>query len=777
MDGFRFSAFWRAAVLAVVSAYLILVTAFFPRLPMALPVQYMFVILVGLLLCCPFAGRSRVTIVRAIGHASRLLVARGGGMVLVLGVMGYTTMESPAVAAVEPPPVVESASLSRLDNPLRAAALKLMAEDAAKGWAAYNDIVEAGRAVYDQNCFFCHGDLLAGKGPDARSFRPQLGNFQAAGSAAQLQAAYLFWELSSAGLGLGKEEAGWNPVMPVWHEMLDETQVWQAVTFLFDEAGQVPQIAGAGVSNAVGGKQDRLGAGLRGKALYAHRCQVCHGGQGAGDGVAADRLYPRPRDFTLALFKYKTSPGTELPTDENLFNTIKRGLTGSGMPAWGGLLSDEQIRSLIPVIKGFDVTAAWAPEDADDTDFDDDGRYLKTDFRSITRTEPLPSPVPFSGESVAKGKRVFEKICAKCHGLEGRGNITSGKKLEDDWSHRLWPRDLTKPWTWRVTNVAGEAENVRDETIRNIYTRLSIGLPGTPMPAHRATEAGNKDPISQRDRWHVANYVYSLRHQSVAPSDAPVLVATWINDDLPNSLTAEAWDAAPAVTLPLLPNIIKNARLFTPLNDSITVRVLYNRDEIAFLLELNDRTDSRPGEKVSTQIQDRQLALHSDAMAIQFPKQGVLGNQPMNLKQLFRHAGESYPSTMWYWNAGSVIPAVASQAVLLDIDQQIVPRPADARFTVQGAWLDGQWRVLMKRPRQGGDGGDISFNEGDFVPVSFVDWDGSNGELGSRHTRTTWYWLVLPESADASHSLGLFVVIGAGILLLGFFALRRMRKV
>ncbi len=67
---------------------------------------------------------------------------------------------------------------------------------------------------------------------------------------------------------------------------------------------------------------------------------------------------------------------------------------------------------------------------------------------------------------------------------KAEANIVSGKKLEDDWGNRIWPRNLTKPWTWRATQTQEINEQERDETIRNIYIyiHLSIGIPGTPMP-------------------------------------------------------------------------------------------------------------------------------------------------------------------------------------------------------------------------------------------------------------------------------------------------------
>ncbi|MCF6258114.1 MAG: c-type cytochrome [Gammaproteobacteria bacterium] len=798
MKGFRVPAFWQA-IFVVIIAYLIFDNAFPPLLPASLLVQYMIITIVGVLLYFSFdeaRWNEFKSPILAVLREPKLIAVRWGFLIIIPGIIGYTTygfvkpsMDAPVeLRQVHPAPpgslrvFGKKYNLSTLENPLRTQVLETMAEDKDKGWQVYNDVVESGREVYYKNCFYCHGDLLDGKGPYARGFNPQPANFQNVGTIAQLQEAYLFWRISTGGPALPTEGTPWNSAMPVWHEMLDEKQIWQVITFLFDYVGQVPRIWDADVSKVVTGMKNEIKtrhAKQMGKELYAHRCQACHGEQGAGDGLAAEYMYPKPRDFTLALFKYKTSPGTELPRDDDLFNTIKNGLTGTSMPGWASLLSDKQMRSLIPVIKSFDITAAWAPEDADDDAFDDDGLYLKTDFRKITQHEPLMDQVPFNDESVAKGKPVFEKVCGKCHGFEGRGNITSGKKLEDDWGNRLWPRDLTKPWVWRASNVSGDESAAREQTIKNIYSRLSIGLPGTPMPAHRATEEGNKDPVSAEDRWHIANYVYTLREKTQAPSDEPVVRAMKVEGALPDDINAEIWDEVPAVTLVLVPNIIKEERLFTPLNDAVTVRVLYNDDEISFLLEVNDRTDSRPGEKESMQIHDASLTMHSDAIAIQFPQQASFETRPVVVKPLYRHGNSSHPVTIWYWNAGSLEPEITPRSVLLDAygpDQKMVPRDADNTFSANGKWEHGRWRILMKRPRQGGDSGDVSFNEGSFIPVSFANWDGNNGEAGSKHTLTTWYWLILPPHPDPVRVYGLPFGVAGGVFLLGIILVRSHRK-
>ena len=72
-----------------------------------------------------------------------------------------------------------------------------------------------------------------------------------------------------------------------------------------------------------------------GAVLYRKHCASCHGDEGAGDGGAAAYLDPRPRDFTKSLFKFRSTKSGELPTDEDLFAMVSRGVAGTAMPAWG----------------------------------------------------------------------------------------------------------------------------------------------------------------------------------------------------------------------------------------------------------------------------------------------------------------------------------------------------------------------------------------------------------------------------------------------------------
>ena len=634
----------------------------------------------------------------------------------------------------------KSYDLGTLENPLRAKVLEQRKTAPAEAMETFTAAVQAGRDVYFKNCFHCHGDQLDGNGMFAAAQNPLPTNFRDPHTIAESNEAYLFWRITTGGSGLPEDAAPWDSSMPTGHQLLSEEDVWNVITFLYDRVGQVPRMRDEEAANAVAAMNAEIQAErakLTGDDLYQDRCSTCHGDKGAGNGPAAKFLYPAPRDFTLGLFKYKTSPAkVQQPTDEDLFRTIKHGLTGTGMPAWGSVLSDDQIRDLVPVVKGFDTVGTWAPEDAEDEDFDEEtGHYLKSDFIQITKIEPVTGQIPFSKESVAQGKQAFEKNCGPCHGNDGRGNPAVEKQLRDDWGKRIWPRDLSKPWTWRWSNVPESAE----ETIRKIFTRFSVGIPGSRMPQQSSG-------ISEEIRWHIANYEFTLRDKTPPVAKSPVIGGVVVNGGLPDSVDDGAWDEAPSTTLLMFPNVMKDSRLFKPLNDAVSVRVLYNDTDIAFLLEVDDRTYSRPGDPDAKKIQDPTLELHSDAVAIQFPSDAAFAVTPKVEKPMLGHGDPAHSTAIWYWNVGSVAPQRAPYFMIFDaggVDEKLRPRQEDTSLTASGQWGDGRWRVMMKRRREAGHHGDVTFAENTFIPVSFANWDGSNGEVGSRHSLTSWYWLLL----------------------------------
>jgi mono/diheme cytochrome c family protein len=204
-----------------------------------------------------------------------------------------------------------------------------------------------------------------------------------------------------------------------------------------------------------------------GRRLYAAYCAVCHGPEGHGNGPAAPALIPRPRDFTSGIYKYKSTPGDALPTDADLLRTVTVGLTGTAMPGWAGILDESEIREIVGTIKGFypGFTTANA------------------------QPIPIPPPLPSSPESIAQGAALFNSMgCSSCHAPDGRGSLP----MRDARDGPVRSRDLTAPWAFR----GGD----RSE---DLWLRLTIGLPGTPMPSFA-------DRTTPEERWHLVNYLHSI---------------------------------------------------------------------------------------------------------------------------------------------------------------------------------------------------------------------------------------------------------------------------
>ena len=86
------------------------------------------------------------------------------------------------------------------------------------------------------------------------------------------------------------------------------------------------------------------------KNLFVDLCSTCHGVGGKGDGPSASGLHPKPADFTNCEIMKKDS-------DETLFNIIRGGGQAAGrstvMPAWGGVLSVQEMRDLLGYVRSF----------------------------------------------------------------------------------------------------------------------------------------------------------------------------------------------------------------------------------------------------------------------------------------------------------------------------------------------------------------------------------------------------------------------------------------
>ncbi len=211
------------------------------------------------------------------------------------------------------------------------------------------------------------------------------------------------------------------------------------------------------------------------KTDYRRYCVGCHGDLGDGNGENATWLDPRPRDFTIATFKCRSTPTGTLPTDDDLFNTIGRGLTNSNMPIWN-TFSNQQRADLVAYIKTF--SPRWEKEKSGDP--------IK-----------VPAEPPITIESISHGKALFTKLeCWKCHGPEGKGDGPSAATLTD-----------SKDQPIRPYNFASGGDDSRfkcGSTNQDVYKIFMTGLDGTPMPSFA-------DTIQPNDAWDLVHFLRTLQ--------------------------------------------------------------------------------------------------------------------------------------------------------------------------------------------------------------------------------------------------------------------------
>jgi cbb3-type cytochrome c oxidase subunit III len=466
----------------------------------------------------------------------------------------------------------------------------------------------------------------------------------------------------------------------------------------------------------------------KGKIIYQKRCIWCHGSEGDGQGAAADRLNPPPRSFEDGQYKIKTTQFEDMvPTDDDLMRMVRDGMPGTAMPSWKELLSEQDMWDVIAYIKVFAA-------------YDEETAGPPVDYGTQVASSP---------ESIAKGKQLFEDgdRCVECHGKKGKGSAI--KALKGDLKERTWPRNLTKPWTFRASN---------DQ--KDIFTRISVGIPGTQMPSF--ADPKSKKKLSIEERWHVANYVHSLaKTEEVVNASNTVIKAEAVEGKLPATPDDERWSQTVSTTFLLVPQIIGKKRFFKPSDDTITVRALYNEKSIAMLLEWDDRSKSIPGDELAEKIADQPMS--EDGVAVQLPV--VI---PTEMEKPYWGMGDAtHPVNIWHWKSGTTKAAesvsLANAKGFADIEKREI---GDTGLQASSSYDNGTWRVLFTRALATGDvENDLQFEGGKFIPVAFAAWDGSNSEAGSKHTMTTWYWLLM-KPAPSSKPLILALLI-AGLLFGG----------
>lgn len=456
----------------------------------------------------------------------------------------------------------------------------------------------------------------------------------------------------------------------------------------------------------------QVGDAAAGKVVYEKRCAGCHGVEGDGKGPAAERLDPRPRDFTSGIYKIRSTVN-QVPSDQDLFRVISEGMPGTSMPAWN-VLPEKDRWNLVAYLKTF------APDR----------------FKEAPQKGELPPEVKPSSESVKRGREMYEAIeCNKCHGEAGRADGPSRPELKDEWGHPIKPANLTKRWTFRG-----------GPTRKEIATRLAMGIKGTPMPAFL-------DSVEKpEDIWHLANYVASLGPE--APTWASLLTAADART-IPDDPEAEFWKRRPPQPIPLMGQVIIDPRNFNPSIDMVTVRAAWNEREIAFHLTWDDPARSQPDGNQT----------YADAVALQFPPR--LGPGPERPYFLMGDATEAVYQLRWEQGKGAVEVSASGPT-------QVTVLPG-SEATARAVYGRGQYRVVLKRPLGSRDPSRTAFRPAVYIPVAFQAWDGGAGETGSRMSLSSWYYLLLEEPQSTARFVipPVVALLALGAMLLVVWAANR----
>ncbi len=208
--------------------------------------------------------------------------------------------------------------------------------------------------------------------------------------------------------------------------------------------------------------QDGIEA-FRGERVYSRACASCHGRAGDGNGPAARYLDPLPRDFTLAMYKFRSTASGMLPTDEDLYRTVTFGIPTTTMPPFVDFLTERERWDVVAYIKRF-----------------------SENFMKMSPGEPIkiPEEPEATAQSITEGKNIYMiNACWTCHGAAGKGRGEAASSLKDVWGNAIEPVDFTRG------RYKGGSDNP------SIFRTLNTGITGTPMPSYAASFLYGSDTV------------------------------------------------------------------------------------------------------------------------------------------------------------------------------------------------------------------------------------------------------------------------------------------
>lgn len=209
-----------------------------------------------------------------------------------------------------------------------------------------------------------------------------------------------------------------------------------------------------------------------GQPIYKRFCIGCHGQLGDGQGDNAPWIDPKPRNFTVAIFRCRSTPTGTLPTDKDLYDTIGRGMVDSNMPHWLPLTEHDRI-NLVAYVKHF--SPRWLEEKP--------GTPIA-----------IPKQPEVTAERIKAGQALYQRLeCWKCHGVTGRGNGPSAETLTDNENRPI-----------KAFNFHDSEKFKCGSEDWQMYKDFVTGLDGSPMPSFA-------DNVKPDEAWDLVFYLRTLQ--------------------------------------------------------------------------------------------------------------------------------------------------------------------------------------------------------------------------------------------------------------------------
>ena len=157
-----------------------------------------------------------------------------------------------------------------------------------------------------------------------------------------------------------------------------------------------------------------------GEKIYNKQCLICHGETGKGEGKNAGTSINNQNYLNTV-------------SDKDIYNSVKFGREGTGMPSYGPRLSEDDLKNVVAFIRN------WQSEEIE---FD--------------------VPKTIAGD-VVNGEKLYNVSCINCHGEAGAGKVKMGTAL----SNPQYLKYTTDKQIW-ITTAYGREDTRMAPTLKGL---------------------------------------------------------------------------------------------------------------------------------------------------------------------------------------------------------------------------------------------------------------------------------------------------------------------